>query len=451
MKTIFITISRGGIIRNIFRTGVVSRLLDQDFRVVVLTQYHDMPELFTDFAHENLILEPLYWNQKEKFRRIFKELYKGVVFNSTVYARYKYSIGTPKQPNQFFFPLRMIFFAPLRFIPGVKHFIRLLHSLINPLRAHDYLFEKYKPVLVFNTAAGGDCGVLKSAKRHSVKTVDMPKSWDNLSQALFPTKADFLIVWNNFMLDKAQEFQGYSTENIIVTGIPQFDFYAQKDGLLSREEFCKKHNLDPKKKIILYGSSGAQLFDEARYVLLIREAMRRGELAFANILVRPHLGYRGDADRFTTLEDEGKVVVDKSDKQNHKLRDHYDTSIDHVYNLFNSLYHADVCVNSASTLSLDAVACGTEVVNFNFDAGPVSRKNNSIKRLFVSDYVRELMDADGTWLVKNKKEFIDALKGILEKGEQKDSKKMINTFMYKTEGKSAERITDVLIRIANQG
>jgi CDP-glycerol glycerophosphotransferase (TagB/SpsB family) len=179
--------------------------------------------------------------------------------------------------------------------------------------------------------------------------------------------------------------------------------------------------------------------------------MRRGELAFANILVRPHLGYRGDADRFTTLEDEGKVVVDKSDKQNHKLRDHYDTSIDHVYNLFNSLYHADVCVNSASTLSLDAVACGTEVVNFNFDAGPVSRKNNSIKRLFVSDYVRELMDADGTWLVKNKKEFIDALKGILEKGEQKDSKKMINTFMYKTEGKSAERITDVLIRIANQG
>ncbi|MAG12687.1 hypothetical protein CL630_02625 [bacterium] len=450
MKTIFITISRGGIIRNIFRTGVVSRLLDQDFRVVVLTPYHDMPELFADFAHENLILEPLYWNQKEKFRKFFKELYKGVVFNSTVYARYKYSIGTPKQPNQFFFPLRMIFFAPLRFIPGAKHFIRLLHSLINPLRAHDYLFEKYKPALVFNTAAGGDCGVLKSAKRHSVTTVDMPKSWDNLSQALFPTKADFLIVWNDFMRAKACEFQGYVYDKIVVTGIPQFDFYARKEGLLSREEFCKKHNLDPSKKIILYGSSGAQLFDEAKHVLLIREAMRQGELVSANILVRPHLGYRGDADRFAALKDEGRVVVDKSDKQNHELRDHFDTSEDHIHNLFNSLYHVDVCVNAASTLSLDAVACGTEVVNFDFDAESVSRKNDSIRRLFVSDYVKELMASGGTWLAKNEKEFLTVLKGILEKGKQKDSKKMIDTFMHKTDGKSAERITGALIRIVNQ-
>ncbi|MBI2048141.1 MAG: hypothetical protein HYT27_03290, partial [Parcubacteria group bacterium] len=156
MKTIFITISRGGIIRNIFRTGVVSRLLNEGLRVVVLTPYHNMPELFTDFAHKNLFIEPLFWSQEEKFRRLFKELYKGVVFNSSVYARYKYSIGTPKEPNKFFFPLRMIFFAPLRYVPFVKYLIRKFYLLINPLRAHDYLFLKYKPDLVFNTAAGGD-------------------------------------------------------------------------------------------------------------------------------------------------------------------------------------------------------------------------------------------------------------------------------------------------------
>ncbi|MBI2108826.1 MAG: CDP-glycerol glycerophosphotransferase family protein [Parcubacteria group bacterium] len=448
MKTIFITVSRGGIIRNMFHTGVVSRLLESGFHVVVLTPYYKMPELFSSFAHKNLILEPLHWDQKEKFRRFFKELYKGAVFNSSVYARYRYSIGTPQNPSTVLFPLRMIFFAPLRYVPFAKWIIRAVHSFINPLLAHDYLFEKYKPDLVFNTAAGGDCGVIESARRFGVITVDMPKTWDNVSQALFSSKADFLIVWNNFMREKAITLQGYSDTEIIVTGIPQFDFYARKEGLLSREDFCKKHNFDPKKKIILYGSAGAKLFDESKHVLLIRKFMDEGKLAEANILIRPHLGYKGDAERFLSLRGQKGMAVDTSDKQNHALRDHYDTSIEHVYNLFNSLYHADVCVNVASTLSLDAIACGTPVVNFNFDV-TATPESASVKRLFISDYVRHLMESRGTWLARSEEEFLKFLKNILEENQQRDVQNMISQFIYKLDGKSAERINEFLTGILN--
>lgn len=449
-KTIFITVSRGGIIRNILRTGVVSKLLEHNFRVVLLTPYYDMTELFSDFKDENLFIEPLFWTQNEKMRGIIKELCKGVVFNSTVYARYRYSIGTHKQPNLFLLPIRMIFFAPLRYIPGARSFIRRLYSTVNPLRAHDYLFKKYKPSLVFNTAAGGDCGVLGSAKRFGVTTVDMPKSWDNLSQALFPVKADLLIVWNDFMREKALQLQGYSANEVIVTGIPQFDFYARKDGLLSREEFCKKFKLDPRKKIILYGSSGANLFDESKYVFLIREYMKQGKLAAANILVRPHLGYRGDAQRFLAVKGEDDVVIDTSDKQNYALRDNYDTSKEHIYNLFNSVYHADVCVNAASTLSLDAIACGTEVINFNFDIKHFSNPNASVRRLFISDYVKNLMLSDGTWLAKNEEEFLSFLKDVLEKGKRKNTKNMIDTLMYEIDGKSAGRIAEALVGLLDK-
>lgn len=449
-KTIFITISRGGLIRNLLRTGVVRRLLEAGLRVVILTPYYTTLELFKDFQHNNLYIEPLHWEQKEKFRGLFKELCKGVVFNSTVYARYRYSIGTPKQPNQLFLPIRMLFLAPLRFVPGMRTLIRKVHSLVNPLRAHDYLFEKYKPNLVFNTAAGGDAGVIKSAKRYGVPTVDMPKTWDNVSQALFPTKADFLIVWNDFMRRKTLELQGYTDDEIIVTGIPQFDFYAKNDGLLSREAFCAKHGFNPKKKIILYGSAGAELFNETNHILLIHEFMKQGKIPEANILVRPHLGYRGDLERFLALEQHNGIVVDRSDKQNHALRDHFDTSIDHVHNLFNSLYHADVCVNLASTLSLDAVACGTEVLNFNFDVEEVKDQNASVKRLFISDYVRHLMDSGGTWLAQNEEEFLNFLKAILEREEKKEKSKLVNGFLDKNDGRSAERIADALVRIANQ-
>ncbi|MBI4118624.1 MAG: CDP-glycerol glycerophosphotransferase family protein [Parcubacteria group bacterium] len=447
MKTIFITVSRGGIIRNLFHTGVIRGLLDKGMRVVLLTPYYKTPELFDAFKHKDLFIEPLFWDQRERLRGFFRELSKGAVFNSSVYARYKYSIGTHRNPNQFLLPFRMAFFAPLRYIPGAKRLIRWIHALVNPLRAHDDLFEKYKPDLVFNTASGADCGLLNSARRFGVTTVDMPKSWDNVSQALFPTKADFLLVWNNFTREKALALQGYSPEETIVTGVPQFDFYARKEGLLSREEFCEKHKFDPKKKIILYGSGGAELFDETKHVRLIQEYMKKGFIKEANILVRPHLGYKGDAERFAVLQGEEGLSVDTSDKQNHALRDHFDTSIDHVYNLFNSLYHADVCVNSASTLSLDALACGIPVVNFNFDVDASVEEHGSVKRLFVSDYIRELMETRGTWLAENKEEFLQILKGVLEEGRERETRRTIDEFIYKRDGKSAERMVQALFQI----
>ncbi|MDP3726502.1 MAG: CDP-glycerol glycerophosphotransferase family protein, partial [bacterium] len=428
-------------------TGVASRLIERGFRVVLLTPYYNTPELFQEFAHKNLYIEPLYASQKVKLRGFFTELFKGAVFNNTVYARYRWSIGTPKRPNQLLFPFRMIFFAPLRFVPGARHFIRWLYILLNPLRAHDYLFEKYKPNLVFNTDAGGDNGVLRSAKRFDVPTVDMPKSWDGLSQMLFSIKADSLVVWNEYMRAQAIKLQGYKEGEIIVTGIPQFDFYARKDGLLSREAFCRRHGLDPKKKIILYGSAGANLFDESQYVSLIKRFMEEEKLSEANILVRPHVGYYGDVERFSSLGSDTQIVVDKSGKHNQAVHDPFDTSEDHVYNLLNSLYHADVCVNVASTLSLDAIACGTEVINFNFDIDHNIKPHKSVKRLFVSDYVKDLMATGGTFLARSKEEFLDMLKGVLEENKKKDTKEMIDIFIYKIDGKSAERITDAIINL----
>ena len=147
MKTIFITISRGSSIRNLLRTGVTKNLLEKGLKVVVLTPYYKTPELFDDFKHKNLFIEPLFWSQEERLRGFFKELCKGAVFNSSVYARYRYSIGTHKPPSRLLFPLRLILFAPLRYIPGMAQCIRLVYSITNSLRAHDYLFEKYKPDL----------------------------------------------------------------------------------------------------------------------------------------------------------------------------------------------------------------------------------------------------------------------------------------------------------------
>lgn len=190
MKTIFITISRGSLIRNFFHSGMVSYLLDAGMRVVVLTPSYGDPALFKEYAHERLILEPLLKVKNIRFHELMLECFKGAVFNQTVHSQYLYRIVGTKRPNRLFYLPRLLFFAPLRFIPGAKSFLRWVDFKINPQMEHDYLFEKYKPDLVFATVCHerSDIGVLKSAKRFSVKSVQMPKSWDNPSKLLFSVK-----------------------------------------------------------------------------------------------------------------------------------------------------------------------------------------------------------------------------------------------------------------------
>src|SRR3989344_4162090 len=244
-KTIFITLIRGSLVRNFFHTGVVAALLEQGIRVVIITQNPHNREIFGGFSHPNLFYEKLDMRPK-RFQRIFEELYKGAVFNRTVHFMYRYRFAGAMVPSAYsltvLYMLRLLFLVPLRYLPGAKALVRFADFVVHPERQHEYLFEKYKPDLVFNTSSRGDYGILKSAKRRGIRTIDMPKSWDNPSKVLFNVKADRMIVWSPFMKEQIVRLQGYKPHEVIVTGVPQFDFYARRVLWEIRTQSVKKDN-----------------------------------------------------------------------------------------------------------------------------------------------------------------------------------------------------------------
>lgn len=451
MKTIFITISRGSLIRNFFQTGVIKKILDRNFRVVVLTPHYNDPEIFKNYQHENLILEPLIVSRNIRLHRLMYEIFTGAVYNPTTKIRYRYSF-CGKKPKTFLYLPRLVLFASLKFVPGFKKFIRFIDTKINPQKEHDYLFEKYNPDLLFITVAGDrtETGLIKAAKRFGVKTVCMPKSWDNLSKNLFYSKADYMIVWGEFMKKQAIKFQDYRPSEILITGVPQFGYYAHKENLLTREEFCRQFNFDPKGKIILYSSTGRSVPGEATYVDLIKKYIDEGKLKNTQVFIRPHLGWVDDAKKFSQIKEGNGFAIDRTDKQNLKFKDHWDISENHLKQLFNSLYHADVCINIASTMTLDASACGTPVININFDVEKGLSMDKSVKRLYISDYFKEVVDFAASWVAESEVEFLKALKDILENNQkrEKQQKKFIEHFMYKIDGQAAERIVNNLILLA---
>ena len=450
MKTIMITISRGALIRNFLQTGIIKHLLDYGFRVVMLTPYYKDTALFQSFAHPNLVLEPLK-TSRIRFRVFFEELSKAALFNKQVRFRYKYRVGG-RPPSKFLYLLRLIIYTPLRLVPGFRRLVRAFDGAINPQHEHDSLFEKHKPDFVFLTSTDytTDIAVLKSARRHGVANAMNPKSWDNVTRLLFPSKADYLFVWSNYMKKQAIALQDYRADQIIITGVPQFDFYCQESMRLSREQFCAWYGIDPKKKIILYASSGGDdLCDEMQFVSAIHRMIAGGTLPNAVVLVRPHLGYLQDSDRYRACEKYENCVLDRSAKQNSALRDRWDVSDDHVRILANSLFHADVCVNIASTMTLDAIAAGTEVVNLDYDSDPDVDPDYSVRRLHLVDYIKAVTGQGATWLVRSEDEFKRALVEILNRGAVKDHRAFTDEFLHINDGQSAKRVADEIARLAS--
>lgn len=448
MKTIFITISRGSLIRNFFQTGFISKILRNNIRVVVLSPHYKDKQIFEKFYHKNLFFEPLIAGETTKLYNVLMEFYRGIIFSNTVIARYKYKY-TGRPPRKILYYPRIIFFYFFRFFPGVKAIIRKLDFALFPQKQHDYLFKKYKPDLVFVTdfMNNADVGVLKSAKRYKVRTYGMPKSWDNFPKSLFRVKTDKIFVWGDFCKDCAIKYQNYNKDEIVITGVLQFDYY-KKDNLMSREEFCESIGLDKNKKIIFYGSTGARCQHEYEYVDLLLEFINIENIN-AQILIRPHLGHRDDDKKFDRYKNVKNIAIYKN-KQNMKFKDTWDISDDHLKYLYNSIYHSDVSINIASTLTLDSVAIGTPVININFDA---TKKDidNSVFRFYETDYTGPVTKFGGTWLVKSRDEYFKALKNIIVGNKTKTEllEKMKRYFLYKNDNHACDRLAKNIINALN--
>ena len=159
-----------------------------------------------------------------------------------------------------------------------------------------------------------------------------------------------------------------------------------------------------------------------------------------------------DDKKFVSIEKYKGFAVDRTGKQSEKFKDHWDISMNHLHNLLNSFYHADVCVNIASTTCLDAVLCDTESINIDFDVREGVPLSESPRRFYYTDYDDAVNNFGATWHVKSKEEFKQALKAILENDKRKNDKKedFIKYFAHKNDGKSAERIANGLINIMNK-
>lgn len=236
------------------------------------------------------------------------------------------------------------------------------------------LFDEHQPILVVAANPGlvfSEVPLLRTARRRGVFSMAIDPSWDNFTNKLIPVRqVDRLVVWNDIMKTQAMELHGYRADMIRVAGAPQFDPHFRPQSRAPRDEFFRRIGADPSRPLIALTTTPRSLYSHHDHVLrALTPAIHGGALNGAQILVRLHP--RDDVTAYQAFMGVADVTVEKPFRDTVKVADGLaiDVMPEHQRHLGDTLCYADVVVNVASTITIEACIFDTPVVNINFD-GP---------------------------------------------------------------------------------
>ena len=452
-KKILITVFRGQSASNILRSGVLAGLLQNGLEVVLLTTREREESYQKEFRHEQMSVISVADFKEKIGDTIVRFLAHNSVRNERVLFKHVEDLyGHKKTPGALlrFLGKRAIGFLGL--IPGVRALIRIFafrfpssHSEVSSILRHE------NPDLVFcpDVVQDMDVIVLREAKRLGIATAGLVSGWDNLTNpGLLRIVPDTLLVHSPWLKRAAVDLQGIPEEKIKMVGIPQYDSFFRKDFLKPRVEFLQSLGIDPKSRLILFAAMGSQRLAPYEWETpqMINDAIERGDLPpDCLVAARPHpkYGIGGYAKK-----PEGRhLLIDEPAKYLSASVESWDMERKHMDHLANILYHADVVVTGASTITIDAAVLDRPVINVVFDGKHTLPDFQSIRKNYYhfTHYIA-LVKTKGMRLVFSEKELIGWIKKYLDNPslDREERKQVVHDFVGFTDGRSVERIVSAL-------
>lgn len=461
-KTIFITITRSFLTRNILRSGTLSLLKERGHKVVIFFQAKDVPQYLRDeFEGAQVTLHACDVQIQPLHRRI-NRLKRYLIDTRTtrLVARFdtkKKVIEPDGMISSVKKPLIYIFFEhALVRVCGHMSPLRWLFRFLERhvfLQRHETIeghFNYYHPDVVVSTSLISifDIAFIKAAHHRGIQTLSMPKGWDNVTKEFYPVLPDRFAVPNAISADLAVAIQGMKRENVDTVGIPQFDWYAKKEILKSRREHLRTKGLDPSRKVVFFGSEGAWSQNDWRIAELLYEWIKSDALgAPSQLFIRPHYS-DVQSTKFENLRGKPLVFVDDYPKVDF-LVDKWDPSVADTIDFTNSIVHADVVVNIASSLSLDAACADRPIVLVGFGCEYEGEKDVTIPKLYGSDHMRWLEEAGGTDRADSSEELKKIItRALIDPAWRAEGRERLRKGLcYRVDGKSSERLANLVSEV----
>ncbi len=290
--------------------------------------------------------------------------------------------------------------------------------------------------------------LLRAAKLSGKKIYTAILSFDNLTKrGWIPVLYDAYMLWN----EKNQQelwriYPETKNSSVTVTGAPQFDFYFNTGNLYDLHEWKVKCGLPfEDRKIILYsGGPKALVPQEPQYVKCLLDAIHQRKIeGDPIILFRCHP--IDHIERWKKeIGDDPNIFYDESwtgKKEIHSAN----ISMDDIKKLCSTLAYTDVHINVCSTMTVDGSAYDKpQVWPAYVEDDPVGTK--LLQDMYKQEHFESILNLAGGSLACTKEDYIQQVaKALKNSSHESDiSKNILKTVITFTDGKSMERVVEVL-------
>lgn len=467
MARVVYLISHGHTARGFRQTDLLGHLVRKGLEVVVVAK--DDPEgTLKDYTRANGA-ELIAFKKKYKRSNQQKDILRNYVFqdirhNPALLEKHfrrtqDSKIGWKRKL------VNKLYFAIGRFFTTFP-FLRPIYAFFDRRTYQDssaiQLLKELKPEIVVSTRPVDDMEkyLLNAARRLNINRVFYILSWDNITaKGIFPEKANFYLTWGNIMNQELKEYYKVDDSRIRTCGVTHFDVHYEVDKKSDASKYLESLGLR-KENPYLFFTMSAPYFcpDELLIVEQLAEDIETGIYGpDMQLIIRPHIqnvqGNIADPSWLPRLESlvSNRVGLDRPETEKSELS--WSMKGDDMIKLSNLLKGAAVCLNSGSTIAIEATLMNRPVVIPAFDVQDGREWWESVTRLETFIHLDKLYKYNAIALVRSFQELREAINGYLRSPDldAEARAEAAKNECYRFDGQSTERVAQYIDQLARYG
>lgn len=323
-------------------------------------------------------------------------------------------------------------------------------ELLRELRPQAVFCTHQRPVTVLP--------IVLAARSLGIPAVTFIYSWDNLtSKGRIAAPFDYYLVWSALMKRELLHFYpDVRDEQVIVTGTPQFDAYADESLYWDRDEFFRQIGADPERPLLCYsGGDRTTCPNEPNQLALFLELARRGRFnGNPQVLFRPSPADEGS--RFDWVRERYPELIYARPRWRFAPNSNWVNNMptqEDVALLVNLARHANAGVNMASTMTMDFAVFDKPVVNIAYwSEDPANLQSTPWPKFYSYEHFKPVVDLRATLIADSAESLVDCVNAALaDPGVCRDGRRQLLALqMDHPPGGASARQAEALIGIARR-
>lgn len=454
-------ISHGFAARMLLQTGLIRQLAERGQSVAIITPDPD-DENLAEFQRQNNVTifgsneKNNIWNEDYLFKR--KYYLEDIKANPALWEKHVYALyySRSKHPWRRVRPLFYYFIHTLikRFPSIRRNFIRDESKYLQSDKTRD-LIKQINPKLVISTYPVNflEAKVLFAARQRRIPTLIHLLSWDNItSKGKFPAIADYFIAWGAVMRRELKAHYGIAEKRIFICGVPHFDYHIQVKEQSAYRSVLKDMGLQPDQPYLLFAMSAPRFAPREIEIVEDLAGCIEQNVFGPNLqlIVRPHpqnvQGSMADRSWLKRLKmlDSRRVKINFPRLNDSRLQ--WSMQKEDMHQLSNLLAGCSICINSGSTVSIDALMMEKPVILTSFDGSAKLPYWKSARRLVDYTHLKKFVQFGGARVVSSSEAFRQAIKDYLKNPDRDLDRRQEALIQecFSKDGQSTKRVLQAL-------